>query len=120
MDSTGGFLEPFLGPYLPWLYVQSVYWTAIGLFGNVLFGSRFFIQWLYSEKSKKVVVPPVFWYISFWGSLISLFYALHIDKLPIIIGVAALPIVYGRNLVLLRKGQKQPQTSADSSADGGS
>ena len=110
-NESVGFLEPLLGVYLPWLYVQSSYWTGIGLFGNLLFGSRFFIQWFFSEKSKKVVVPPIFWYISFWGSLISLVYALHVDKLPIILGVAALPIVYGRNLVLLRRGQKQSESS---------
>lgn len=106
MDSPSGFLEPFLGQYLPWLYVQSSYWTAIGLFGNILFGSRFFIQWIHSERSKKLLVPPIFWHISFWGSLISLLYAIHIDKLPVIIGVAALPFIYARNLYLLRKGQK--------------
>ena len=51
----------------------------------------------------KVVVPAHFWHLSFWGSVLNLLYALHIDNAPIIFGVIALPIIYGRNLVLLRR-----------------
>jgi len=111
MSSTAGFLQPFIGNRLPWLYVESAYWTGIGLFGNALFGSRFFIQWLHSERSKRLIVPPVFWHLSFWGSLISLVYALHIDKLPIILGCAFLPFIYARNLRFLRHGQLQSEPS---------
>ncbi|UXI66323.1 lipid-A-disaccharide synthase N-terminal domain-containing protein [Tahibacter amnicola] len=50
MAEPTGFLEPLLGPYVPWVYVDSLYWTAFGIFGNVLFSMRFLIQWLYSEK----------------------------------------------------------------------
>lgn len=103
MSDPTGFLEPLLGANLPWLYVDSRYWTAIGLIGNGLFGSRFLIQWLHSERSKRLVVPPVFWYLSFWGSVISLLYALHIDKMPVILGCAFLPFVYARNLLFLRR-----------------
>jgi lipid-A-disaccharide synthase-like uncharacterized protein len=103
VSDPSGFLEPLLGAPMPWLYVDSTWWTAIGLVGNVLFGSRFFIQWLHSERSKRLVVPPVFWYLSFWGSVISLLYALHIDKLPVILGCAFLPFVYARNLRFLRR-----------------
>ncbi len=68
-----------------------------------MFGSRFFIQWLHSEKHKRVIVPPVFWHLSFWGSLICLTYALHLDKLPVILGYVFLPFLYARNLYFLRK-----------------
>jgi lipid-A-disaccharide synthase-like uncharacterized protein len=50
-----------------------------------------------------VLVPPIFWHLSFWGSVISLIYALHIDKLPVIFGYLFLPFLYARNLVLLRR-----------------
>jgi lipid-A-disaccharide synthase-like uncharacterized protein len=50
-----------------------------------------------------LVVPPIFWHLSFWGSLVSLVYAFHVDKLPIILGFVALPFIYGRNLVLLKR-----------------
>lgn len=100
---TEGFLQPFLGPLVPWLYWDSVYWTVFGLLGNGLFSSRFVIQWLTSERRKQLVVPAVFWHLSFWGSLISLIYSLHIDKLPVILSFAFLPFLYGRNLILLRR-----------------
>ncbi|MEZ5304007.1 MAG: lipid-A-disaccharide synthase N-terminal domain-containing protein [Verrucomicrobiales bacterium] len=98
-----GLIRPFLGDSMPWLYVDSVAWTAVGLAGAGLFSSRFLIQWLTSEKEKKLVVPPLFWHLSFWGSVLNLIYALHIDKLPIILGCCFLPFLYGRNLVLLRR-----------------
>ncbi|MBM4228349.1 MAG: lipid A biosynthesis protein [Gammaproteobacteria bacterium] len=104
MTASGGFLAPHIGHLLPWLYVDSVWWTVFGLLGNGLFSSRFLIQWLQSERKKQLVVPPVFWYLSFYGSLISLIYAFHVDKLPIILGFVFLPFLYARNLKLLRRG----------------
>ena len=108
-----GLLAPLLSGVAPWLYVDSRWWTVVGLSGNAIFSSRFVIQWLASEKKKAIHVPPVFWHLSFWGSVLSLLYALHIDKLPIILSFAFLPFLYGRNLALLRRGQEGnglPQT----------
>jgi lipid-A-disaccharide synthase-like uncharacterized protein len=107
-----GFLQPLLGRPLPWLYVESLWWTAFGLLGNALFSSRFLVQWLLSERRREVVVPPVFWHLSFWGSVVSLVYSLHIDKLPVILGYAFLPLLYARNLVLLaRQGRSDGMTA---------
>src|SRR5262245_37777046 len=100
-SNNGTFLQPYLGVWLPFLYTSSFWWTIFGFAGNFLFSSRFFFQWIASEKSKKVIVPAHFLYLSFWGSVINLIYALHIDNAPIIFGVVALPIIYGRNLFLL-------------------
>jgi lipid-A-disaccharide synthase-like uncharacterized protein len=99
----GQFLEPLLNGFAPWLYVNSYLWTAIGFAGNILFGSRFIFQWLISEKKHCLVVPPFFWHLSFWGSVLNLLYAFHLDNAPLLLGVIALPLIYGRNLVLLRK-----------------
>ena len=99
----GAFLQPFVGQWIGWFYVDSYWWTAFGLLGNAIFSSRFLVQWLASEKKKILVVPSVFWHLSFWGSIVMLVYALHVDKLPIILGYIALPLIYGRNLVLLRR-----------------
>jgi len=52
-------------------------------------------------------VPPIFWHLSFWGSLISLVYALHIDKLPVILSFALLPPLYFRNLMLMKRGGRE-------------
>jgi lipid-A-disaccharide synthase-like uncharacterized protein len=106
MSDSGVFLKAFLDSVVPWLYYDSKFWTALGLVGNLLFASRFVVQWLYSEKRKKLVVPAIFWHLSFWGSVIALIYAFHVDKLPVILGYFFLPILYARNLVLLARGKR--------------
>ncbi len=110
MAGTGGFLQPFLGPWLDWFYRDSYWWTAFGLIGNAVFSARFVVQWLSSERQKKLVVPPIFWHLSFWGSLVTLVYAFHVDKLPVILGYVALPFIYGRNLVLLHRHHPDVET----------
>ena|SRR5688500_2485125 len=99
----GQFLEPWLEQWVPWLYTTSYWWTILGFAGNLMFSSRFLLQWLVSEKKKELFVPAYFWHLSFWGSVLNLIYAFHIDVAPIIVGVCFLPIIYGRNLVLLKK-----------------
>src|ERR1051325_838792 len=103
MNNAGTFLQPWLHGPLPWVYVSSWWWSAIGFAGNIMFGSRFILQWLASEKKKSLVVPAYFWHLSFWGSVLNLLYALHLDSAPLLLGVAALPFIYGRNLVLLKR-----------------
>jgi lipid-A-disaccharide synthase-like uncharacterized protein len=104
-----GLLRPLLSGYLPWLFRESLWWTAFGLLGNVLFTSRFIFQWAHSERLGRIEVPRIFWHLSFWGSVISLVYSFHIDKLPVILGYLFLPVLYARNLVLLsRTGRSVP------------
>ncbi|HUF17363.1 MAG TPA: lipid-A-disaccharide synthase N-terminal domain-containing protein [Thermoanaerobaculia bacterium] len=113
MEHTDMFLQPWLGRYLPWFYASSYWWTAVGLLGNALFGSRFILQWLASERKRQIVVPPLFWHLSFWGSVVSLIYGLHVDKLPVILGYVALPLIYGRNLVLLKRSGRVEAHSSE-------
>ena len=101
-DSLGVF-EKLLGSHFAWLFHDTIPWTCFGFCGAFLFGSRFVVQWLHSEKHQKIVVPPVFWHLSFWGSVINLIYAVHVDKLPLIVGAVFLPFIHGRNLVILRR-----------------
>ena len=107
MHNTHGVLEQLTG--WSWLFRESRYWTCFGLLGNILFGSRFVVQWLHSERHQRLLVPPIFWHLSFWGSLICLAYAIHIDKLPVILGYFFLPVIYARNLILLRR--HKPETA---------
>lgn len=97
------FLKQHLNDFIPWLYIESYWWTVFGVFGNILFTSRFLFQWLHSEIKKKLIVPWYFWYISFVGSVINLIYSFHVDKLPFILGFVFLPFLYARNIVLLHR-----------------
>lgn len=91
----------------PWLYASTWWWTFVGFAGNILFGSRFILQWLASEKKGTLVVPGYFWHLSFWGSVLNLVYALHLDSAPLLLGTAALPFIYGRSIVLLNRGTRR-------------
>ena len=113
-----GMLQNWMGPGLDWFFRETIYWTAFGLVGNALFSSRFIIQWLYSERLKRVVVPPIFWHLSFWGSVVSLIYAFHVDKIPVILGYIFLPLLYARNLILLYRKAPAPQTPASGPSPG--
>ncbi|MGE0859106.1 MAG: lipid-A-disaccharide synthase N-terminal domain-containing protein [Gammaproteobacteria bacterium] len=70
--------------------------------GNLLFFSRWVVQWVASERARRSVIPVAFWYLSIAGSLVLLCYALY-RRDPVFI-VSQLPnsIIYLRNLHLLR------------------
>jgi lipid-A-disaccharide synthase-like uncharacterized protein len=114
--ASGQFLQPYLAPYVSWLYTSSRWWTVVGFGGSILFGSRFVFQWLVSERKHQLVVPATFWHLSFWGSILNLMYVLHLDNAPLLLGVIALPFLYGRNLVLLRKGRKTQRSNSTETA----
>ena len=51
-------------------------WKVVGWLGNLVFFSRVFVQWYYTERLKRVVVPVSFWWLSLAGSGLLLSYAL--------------------------------------------
>src|SRR5258708_22024092 len=59
------------------LGVEWGFWKVVGWIGNVVFFSRFFVQWWATEKTKQVIVPNSFWWLSLTGSLLLLAYGLH-------------------------------------------
>ena len=75
-------------------------WTVLGFFGQFMFGLRFIIQWLASEKAKRVVVPKVFWYFSIAGSLVTLVYAIHRHDVVFTLTMCLNSSIYVRNLML--------------------
>jgi len=79
------------------------FWIALGLVAQLLFFSRFLIQWMVSERRGMSVVPPAFWYLSLGGSFLLLAYAVHIKDPIFILGQATGSVVYIRNLVLIAR-----------------
>src|SRR5437879_11488633 len=49
-------------------------WKVIGLSGSLIFGLRFLIQWIASERARKSVIPVGFWECSALGSFLTLSY----------------------------------------------
>lgn len=81
-----------------WFETHVDWWTAFGLAGQMLFMSRFLVQWIASERVKQSVIPEAFWYFSLGGGLIVLTYGIQRDDLVIIMGQMFGIIVYTRNL----------------------
>ncbi|HEU4941170.1 MAG TPA: lipid-A-disaccharide synthase N-terminal domain-containing protein [Candidatus Eisenbacteria bacterium] len=74
-------------------------WSGIGLTGQVLFGSRFLVQWIASETAKRSVVPRTFWYLSLLGGVTLFAYACYRRDPVFVIGQGAGLLVYARNLM---------------------
>lgn len=77
-------------------------WYALGFVGQLMFTSRFFVQWLASERSRRVVIPMAFWHLSLLGGVALLAYSIHRRDPVFAVGQAAGLLVYARNLMLHR------------------
>ena len=86
-------------------------WLAIGFVGQVFFSMRFLIQWLYSEKRGRSVVPIAFWYFSVLGGLTLLCYAIYRVDPVFIVGQAGGLLIYARNLQLIMRERKKTSSS---------
>lgn len=76
-------------------------WVVVGLCGQLLFTMRFLVQWVVSEKSRKSVIPVVFWYFSLAGGIVLFTYAVWRHDPVFMIGQATGLIIYLRNLWLI-------------------
>lgn len=92
-------------------------WVAFGLAGQMLFGSRFIVQWIASERKKVSYIPRVFWWLSLTGGLITLIYAIHIRDTVFTIAQGGGLIVYLRNLMLIYRGKRAQPGTTDPIAD---
>ena len=81
-------------------------WMIIGFVGQALFGARFIIQWIISEKQGESTIPLAFWYCSIGGSVVLLTYAIHKQDIVFIVGQSLGSIVYIRNLILIDRKRK--------------
>ena len=101
IDRLGGFTD---GRFF---WIEWHFWKVIGWLGNLVFTSRFIIQWIATEKKKRVVVPSAFWWLSLVGTLLLLSYALFGKKDSVFIFAYAFSwIPYIRNLVIHRRHKK--------------
>ena len=82
------------------------FWVVLGFIGQILFGSRFFIQWIISEKHGESIIPGVFWYLSMAGSVILFTYATYKRDPVFIIGQSSGIIIYTRNMMLIYKKKR--------------
>jgi lipid-A-disaccharide synthase-like uncharacterized protein len=105
-QQSRGFLEVLLNVSSPAGFV----WVTLGFLGQVLFTGRMLVQWLVSEKHRRSVVPPAFWWMSLIGATMLLVYFLWRREPIGVLGQATGWFVYVRNLWLIHR---RPATALD-------
>lgn len=83
------------------------FWIGVGFLGQLLFTSRFLVQWIASERRKQSVVPLAFWWFSLGGGTVLLSYAIWRKDPVFILGQGMGLFIYVRNLMLLSKSSKE-------------
>jgi len=79
---------------------------GIGLTSQLLFSSRIVLQWVQSERAKRVLVPTLFWQISLISSFLMILYGM-LRHDPVILGAQLISYgIYIRNLQLLGEWRK--------------
>ena len=81
-------------------------WLILGFLGQALFSMRFLIQWIYSEKHKKSIIPKAFWYFSLAGGITLFSYAILRQDPVFIAGQGLGLFVYIRNLMFIKQEHK--------------
>lgn len=88
--------------------VDDWQWAIVALFANFLYGMRFFVQWLCSERKGTSYIPLSFWVLSLLGSFVLLAYAAHIRNFMIIFSVGLTVPIYVRNIQLRIRKWTEP------------
>lgn len=79
---------------------------AVGFFAQLLFSSRMVVQWVLSEKNRKVLTPALFWQLSLLASFLLFVYGWLRDDFAIMLGQAITYFIYIRNIQLQGDWQK--------------
>lgn len=81
---------------------------SIGFTAQLLFSGRTLLQWIASEKHKKVRTPSNFWKISLLASFLLFVYGWLRDDFAIVLGQILTYFIYIRNLQLQGEWKKLP------------
>jgi lipid-A-disaccharide synthase-like uncharacterized protein len=82
---------------------------SIGFLAQILFSSRLIIQWVTSEKQRKVITPTTFWTLSLVASFLLFIYGYLRLDFAIMLGQSLTYFIYIRNLQLQGQWQKFPK-----------
>ena len=81
-------------------------WT--GSCGQLAMFSRFFVQWIHSERLKQSVLPQAFWWASLCGAILLLIYAIFRYDPVLTTGQVFGIVVYLRNLSFSHRRRPRP------------
>ncbi len=98
-------------------YGDSLTWLIVAVCGQLLWSSRFVVQWYLSERSGESHIPQAFWWISLGGNMLMLSYAFRVGDPVWIAGLLLGPIAQVRNLMILSRARATPEREAHLSGD---
>ena len=78
--------------------MESIFTYLIGLLAQGFFSARILVQWIMSERAKKVVNPALFWILSVAGSYLLFIYGYIRDDFAIMLGQVISYYIYIWNL----------------------
>ena len=78
--------------------MESMFTYLIGLLAQGFFSARILVQWIMSERAKKVVNPALFWILSVAGSYLLFIYGYIRDDFAIMLGQVISYYIYLWNL----------------------
>lgn len=90
---------------------RNWFWLGVWGVGQILFFLRFFIQWLATEKSRKSVVPPVFWHLSLFAALLQGAAFVQRHDWIFAVGMVATLFIYARNLWFIYRNTEQSEAA---------
>ncbi|MGM5470767.1 lipid-A-disaccharide synthase N-terminal domain-containing protein [Flavobacteriaceae bacterium LMO-SS05] len=82
---------------------------SIGFIAQILFSSRLVVQWVTSERQKKVITPTLFWTLSLFASFLLFVYGYLREDFAIMLGQGLTYFIYIRNLQLQGEWVKFPR-----------
>ena len=88
--------------------MSSWFIYSIGFAAQFLYFGRAIIQWLLSEKNKKVETPSIFWKLSLMGSILMFIYGYFREDFTIMLGQSLTYFIYIRNLHFQQEWKKLP------------
>ena len=78
--------------------IRMLFIYAIGFLAQFFFSARVAIQWIMSERQRRVVTPTLYWLFSLLGSLLMIVYGLFRNDFSILLGQTLTYYIYMWNL----------------------
>lgn len=82
---------------------------SIGFIAQIMFSSRMVVQWITSERQRKVITPTLFWSMSLFASFLLFLYGYLREDFAIMLGQSLTYFIYIRNLQLQGQWIKFPR-----------
>ncbi len=89
-------------------FLSKNYVYIIGFTAQLLFSARLLVQWIKSEKVKKVLTPELFWELSLMASFLLFIYGWLRNDFAIMLGQSLTYFIYIRNMQLQNTWQRIP------------